>query len=98
MWGDLTDRFIKTETESGFDDKEEEISQETKTEIKERHKPTRINQEKLIEAEIQRANHRNETRHAEKSSWTRGQEGTEETQDEANRDQETRRQNKDKET
>lgn len=32
MWGDLTDRFIKTETESGFEDKEEEKSQEIKTE------------------------------------------------------------------
>lgn len=70
MWGDLTDRFIKTETESGFEDKEEEKSPEIKTEIKEQHKPIRINQEKLIEAEIQRANHRNETGHAEKSSWT----------------------------
>lgn len=96
MWGDLTDRFIKTETESGFEDKEEEKSQEIKTEIKERHKPIRINQEKLIEAEIQRANHRNETGHVEKSSWTRGQEGTEEIQDQT--DQETRRQSKDKDT
>lgn len=34
MWGDLTDRLIKTETESGFEDEEEEKSQEIKTEIK----------------------------------------------------------------